>query len=109
MPDRTKALNTEALSFYHMLVRQWRGLVHSIPAPADIGPEAYRLIQRGVTTPGRKILSLSITPGPAKPGFEDVCREINKAFDQEQDGRATFGPPESKMAPVDIRSYLSRL
>lgn len=110
MPDQSKALNTEALSLYQMLVKQWRGLVHSIPAtPANIGPEAYRLLQRGVSMPGRKILSLSITPGPGKPSFEEVCREINSAFDQERDGRATFDPPDSKTVPIDIREHLSRL
>lgn len=73
-----------------------------------MGPEQQRLMDRLFGDPTRKLLNFKITPGERRVTAEELCRELNKAFDDIESGQVKeAGPIDSGMPRVDVNEWLS--
>jgi hypothetical protein len=75
-----------------------------------MGPEQKRLMKRLFGDPNRRLRNFHISRGERECTVEELCAEINRAFDQVEDGTATFGPPAtSAIEPRDVRDIIKEL
>jgi hypothetical protein len=78
-----------------------------------MGPEQTRLMDRLFGDPDRRCLNFNIFPSERahECTAEELCAEINKAFDQVESGEAqpTKDPVDSGVEPRDVREWLKEL
>ena len=73
-----------------------------------MGPEQKRLIDRLCNDPHRRLVNFNIFPGERQCTAEELCAELNSAFDQVDSGASvpSAHPVESGIEPVDVREWL---
>lgn len=76
----------------------------------EMGPEERRLIDRLCNDQSHKLVNFNIFPGDRshKCTTEELCAEINKAFDQVESGavQGSPHPAERDVPQIDVREWL---
>ena len=74
-----------------------------------MGPEQKRLMDRLFNDPTRKTLNFNITPGERRVSAEELCAELNKAFDEIESGRAEeVLTVDSGRIPMSVSEWLKQ-
>jgi hypothetical protein len=77
----------------------------------NMGPEQKRLTERLFGDPNRQTRNFNIFPGERRCTPEELCREINSALDQIENGTAEMVdyPARSDVEPIDVRELVGKL
>jgi hypothetical protein len=78
---------------------------------SEIGPEQKRLTERLFGDPNRQTRNFNIFPGERRCTPEELCREINSALDQIENGTAEMVeyPPDSEVEPIDVLEFVAKM
>jgi hypothetical protein len=77
-----------------------------------IGPEQQRLMDRLFNDPSRRLMNFNVFPGEERVTAEELCAELNSAFDQVDKQREVDkqrGPVRSNRPAIDVAEMVAAL
>jgi hypothetical protein len=79
-----------------------------------MGPEQTKLMDRLFGDPSRKLVNFKFTRGDKPATAEEICEQMNKAFEDLERRRASgeLGdglPVRSNKPPTDVREFVANL